>query len=840
MRSKSCLNPRNRFLIFIFALGLLFLGRGGVPAQNSISVGADEAPAKTRRRVPSPLPAGPGEPEGYLLPNGWKVTPAGTALPLGDLPLRMVTSPDGKFLVATSNGYGDQGLHIIDLERQKNAYFAPLQNAWLGLQFSADGKKLFASGGGDNKVFIYNFEKGFPAPAGEVSFFDPVKPLFVSGLCVDAPGERLYVALNLAHELGVVDIKTQSIAKRIPVGDHPYTCGVSADGSKVYVSNWGGRSISEVDARALTETRKIRVGDHPNDVAIASQGNRLYVANANSNSISVVDRVARKTIETVSVALYPNSPIGSTPNALALTRDGRRLYVANADNNAVAVIALAGKGRSQSIVEGFIPVGWYPTALALSRDEKTLYVANGKGVSSRPNLKGPSPYEKRTKETEYIGSLFTGILSVIPVPDAATLKPYTAQVYDNSPYRPTPKISPVETAIPRRAGERSPIKHVIYIIKENRTYDQVFGDIKEGNGDARLVLFGEDVTPNHHALAREFVLLDNFYHDAEVSADGHNWTTAAYATDYVEKTWPTNYAHRGRPYDYEGGVEVSKPTQGFLWDYAARAGRTYRSYGEFIEASKSPDLPSRAREKSLEGHFDPLYRPWDLNYPDQKRVDEWLREFREFEANGQLPQLTLMRLPNDHTEGALAGKPTPRAHVADNDVALGRLVEAVSHSPYWKDTAIFVVEDDAQNGPDHVDAHRTVALVISPYTKRHFVDSTLYSSSSMLRTIELILGLPPMSQFDAAATPMWNSFTRVANLLPYTTLPARVPLDEKNPEKTPGAKRSARLDFSKEDAAPDLEFNEIIWKAMKGQDSEMPAPVRAAWVRPLVKDRDKD
>jgi YVTN family beta-propeller protein len=797
------------------------------------SAGNAQAASPVKRIVPSPLPPGPDTPGGYLLPNGWKLTPAGDQIPLGDLPLRVVIRPDGKFLVATNNGDGEQGLTVVDLERQQKVLTVPLARSWLGLQFSGDGKRLYVSGGGDNKILVYDFgDKGLQALSHEIVLGDREQELFPAGVCVDKQEKRLYTPLNLSNELAVIDLKTRSVAKKIAVGDHPYTCVVSGDGNTVYVSNWGSRSVSEVDTVALSEARRIEVGDHPNDMILSPNGRRLYVANANSNSISVIDPAANRTVETISVALYPKSPIGSTTNALAMTRDGKRLYAANADNNAVAVIRLAGAGRVQSVVEGFIPVGWYPTALALDPEDRTLYVAGGKGLRSKPNLRGPNPYMRRTKETEYIGQLFTGTLSVIPVPDAAMMKKYTAQVYSNSLYKPTPRTAPVETAVPRSSAERSPIRHVIYVIKENRTYDQVFGDIKEGNGDPGLVLFGEDVTPNHHALVREFVLLDNFYADAEVSADGHNWSMAAYATDYVEKTWPTNYSNRGRGYDYEGGVEVSKPSKGFLWDYAARAGLSYRSYGEFIAASKSPDLPSEAREKSLEGHFDPMYRPWDLNYPDVKRVEEFLREFREFEKNNDLPRLMILRLPSDHTEGTSPGRPTPRAFVAENDLALGQLVEAVSHSKYWKDTAIFSVEDDAQNGPDHVDAHRTVALVVSAYTKRHFVDSTLYSTSSMLRTIELILGLPPMSQFDAAATPMWNSFTKTPQPEAFKSLPARVPLDEKNPENAPGAKRSAAMDFSKEDSAPDIELNEVIWESIKGEHSEMPAPVRTAWVRP--------
>jgi YVTN family beta-propeller protein len=827
----SCSRTEIRYFALVLLCLVLTFGDVPLPAQEKQPPEGSVGSVQPARITPSPLPAKAGEPEGHLLPNGWKLTPAGTHVSLGDLPLRIAVSPDGKLVVTTNNGYGAQGLTVIDVEQQEKVLSIPMERAWLGLQFSSDGKKLYASGGGDNKIFIYGTDRGIQPRAEEIVIGDREQSLFASGLCLDAQGSRLYTALNLSNELAVVDLKTKSVARKIGVGDHPYTCVVSPDGHQVYVSNWGSRSVSVVDTVALNEIRRITVGDHPNDLVLAPNGKRLYVANANSNSVSVVDLAAHRTIETISVALYPNSPIGSTTNAIAMSHDGRRLFVANADNNAVAVIALAGQGRARSVVDGFIPVGWYPTALVLSPDDKTLYVTSGKGLASKANPRGPNPNVKRTKETEYIGRMFAGVLSIIPVPGPAALKRFTAQVYGNSPYQPILKTSPVLTAIPRRAGEDSPIKHVIYIIKENRTYDQVFGDIKEGNGDPNLALFGDEVTPNHHALVRQFVLLDNFYANAEVSADGHNWSMAAYATDYVEKTWPTNYSERGREYDYEGGVEVSNPTRGFLWDYAARAGVSYRSYGEFIEASKSPELPSRAREKSLEGHFDPMYRPWDLNYPDQKRVDEWLREFREFEEKGHLPRLQILRLPNDHTEGTAAGKPTPRAFVADNDLALGRLVEAVSQSVYWKSTAIFVVEDDAQNGPDHVDAHRTVALVVSPYTKHGFVDSTMYSTSSMLRTIELVLGLPPMSQYDAAATPMWNSFTETADLKPFTALPVPVPLDEKNPATSPGSQRSAAFDFTREDSAPDLELNEIIWKSIKGRDSEMPAPVRAAWVR---------
>ncbi|MDD5542436.1 MAG: bifunctional YncE family protein/alkaline phosphatase family protein [Acidobacteriia bacterium] len=834
MPSETKLNNHAvlRYALIAF-LSTLLLSPVVISSQGKKTPESEKKPA--RRIIPSPLPMSPDYASGYLLPNGWKLTPAGTHIPAGDLPLRIVIHPDGKFLAVTNNGDGGNGLNILDLDRQTKVNTIPMESAWLGLQFSPDGKQLYASGGGDNKIFRFHFDQGIQEKSGELALGDKKAHIFPAGLCIDSAGKRLYAALNLSNEVAVIDLKSFSVAKTIAVGDHPYTCVVSKDGNEIFVSNWGGRSVSEVDVRGFREVRKISVGDHSNDLVLSPDGHRLFVANANSNSVSIIDVTAHKAVETISVALHPHSPIGSTTNAVAVTKDGKRLFAANADNNAVAVVRL-GHGKAPSVVEGFIPVGWYPTALALSPDDKTLYVAAGKGLSSMANPQGPNPYVKRAKDEQYIGTLFIGEVSVIPNPDAATLKRMTTQVYANTPFKGTPLTSTGATAIPGRRGEVSPIKHVIYIIKENRTYDQVFGDIKEGNGDPHLVLFGEKETPNLHALARQFVLLDNLYADAEVSADGHNWSTAAYTTDYVEKTWPANYSKRGREYEFEGGYPVASPTQGYLWDYAHRAGVSYRSYGEFVEASKTHEAPSRAREKSLEGHYDPMYRPWDLTYSDQKRIDEFLKEFREFEKKGNLPQLIIMRLPNDHTEGTTPGRPTPRAFVADNDLALGRLVEAVSHSKYWKDTAIFSVEDDAQNGPDHVDAHRTEALVISAYTKRNFVDSTMYSTSSILRTIELILGLPPMSQYDSAATPMWNAFTHKADLTPFKALPAGWSLDEKNPERGPGARRSQAMNFSKEDSAPDIELNEIIWKSVKGADSEMPPPVRAVWVRPREKE----
>jgi hypothetical protein len=449
---------------------------------------------------------------------------------------------------------------------------------------------------------------------------------------------------------------------------------------------------------------------------------------------------------------------------------------------------------------------------------------------------------------QYIGLLMQGTLSAIDLPDAGQLAVWTVDSFKCSPLREGTAVVgevPADSPVPGKPGGPSPIKHCVYIIKENRTYDQVFGDMREGNGDPGLCLFGEKVTPNHHRLARQFVLLDNFYVDGEVSADGHMWSTAAYATDFVEKVWPLNY--RGSPkkkldtYPSEGEYEwIARPAGGYLWDRAAEAGVSYRSYGEWVDTAKNVGDPGRAMVKALEGHIDPQFRGWDLNYPDQKRADRFLAELARFEREGDMPRLIIMRLPNDHTSGTKVGKPTPIAQVADNDLALGRVVEGISKSKFWNDTAVFVVEDDAQDGPDHVDAHRSVALVVSPYTKRGFVDSTPYSTSGMLRTMELILGLKPMSQFDAAARPMYASFTAKPDRSGYRHVVPQVDLGETNKENSAGAKLSEGFDFTKEDRVDDRLFNEVIWHAVKGPGVPMPAPVRAAFVVPKVKQEKDD
>ncbi len=423
------------------------------------------------------------------------------------------------------------------------------------------------------------------------------------------------------------------------------------------------------------------------------------------------------------------------------------------------------------------------------------------------------------------------------------LAAWTAQARACSPLRPDASVSGPPrrpgNPIPLRPGQSSPIKYCLYIIKENRTYDQVLGNLPQGNGNPNLCLFPERVTPNLHQLAKQFVLLDNFYVNSEVSADGHEWSMGAYATDFVQRMWRLSYGHdqSGKyPYPSEGNFPVACPAGGYLWDRARAAGVSYRSYGEFIQNGRTPDQPGTTRIPALRGHFDPYYRGFDLDYPDVKRTARFITELNGFQAQGDMPRLLILRLPNDHTHGTTRGKLTPTALAADNDLALGQLVQAVSHSKFWPQTALFVVEDDAQNGPDHVDAHRTTAYVISPYTRRGAVDSTLYSTTSMLRTIELILGLQPMSQFDAAATPMFNCFQDRPDLSAFQALPANVDLQERNQPIAWGA--DLPMNFAREDAADNFLLNEVVWRSVRGPHSPMPAPVRAGFVFPHPREED--
>jgi YVTN family beta-propeller protein len=783
-----------------------------------------------------------------LLPNGWRIAPAGRSMDAGDLPLAMALHPDGRHLVISNNGWSKPSLRLVDLQYGQVVQKLPLDDAWLGLVWSRDGTKLYSSGAADNSVREVEWRKGRLALGREIRIAAPQKgddeaiaesPGFVGGLALSPDGATLYAAEVYGQAVVSLDVASGRLLHRTPLPAEAYGVTASPDGKTVYVSVWGGARVSVLDAATLEPRAQIPTGEHPNAMVLTGDGRFLFVACANTNAVWVVDTAAARAVEQVGIALSPKAPPGSTPNALALSPDEKTLLVANADNNTVAVVDVSRPGESR--FQGFVPTGWYPTAVGFDPSGRNLLVLSGKGLSSTANPRGPQPNTVKP-DTQYIAALLNGALSIVPRPDADELARMTARVYQLSAWNEgrseTPPGRPEGSPIPDRVGGASPIKHVFYLIRENRTYDQVLGDLPRGNGDPNLTLFGEDVTPNAHALASEFVLFDSFYVDAEVSMDGHAYSTAAYATDAVEKLWPTLYGNRGGLYLSEGGPErrnnygnLAAPARGYIWDFASRASVSVRSYGEFA-SWETRGGPVRANVPGLEGKVHPSYPPFDLDILDGARVDVWLEEFRRFEKEGGLPSLSIIRLGNDHTEGTRPGARTPRAFVAENDLALGRVVEAISHSRFWPQSAIFVLEDDAQNGPDHVDAHRSVLLVASPWTRRGAVDSTLYTTSAVLRTMELILGLPPMSQYDAAATPLFAAFAEAPDEAPFQARPARVPLDERNPDDAPGAEASLRMRLDEADLAPERELNEVIWKSVRGRDSVMPPPVRAAFVRP--------
>jgi YVTN family beta-propeller protein len=765
------------------------------------------------------------------LPNGWKLSPHGSSISLGDLPLNVAVSPDQRYLLVTNNGQSVQSLQLIEAATSTLLDSQELPKSWYGLKVAADNKTIFVSGGNDNCILVFEITAGKLVQKDKILLTEEKKAVISpAGIEFDDAKGILYVVTKENNSLYVIEAKTKTILSVHALPAEAFTCLLDNKKELLYISVWGGRQVLPFQISTKKFLPAIAVGDHPNELLLTKNGKTLFVANGNDNSVSVVDTRTGKEIEVLNAALVPNALEGSSTNGLALSADEERLYIANADNNCLAVFEVEKPGQSKSL--GFIPVGWYPTALKVVKGK--LYVANGKGFSSFANPNGPNPVEKKQSVTYqksdnkvrsgYIGGLMKGTMSVFKEPSTQELAILSEAVYKNTPYTKEIEMNAAGekgNPIPMKVGDASPIKYVYYILKENRTYDQVLSDVVGGNGDTTLLLFGEKYTPNQHKLVKDFVLLDNFYVDGEVSSDGHNWSTSAHATDYLEKTWPTSYGGRGGNYDGEGNRAIANPKNGFIWDYCKRAGISYRTYGEFATDFK-PNIPAIA------DHFCPDYSSFNQDVMDTTRFQAWKRDFDRLLALNLVPHFNSMQFPNDHTEGQRLGKKTPFAYVADNDYAIGLFIEHLSKSSIWKETAVFIVEDDAQNGPDHVDAHRTTAYLAGGFVKRGFVDHTPYSTSSMLRTIELILGLPPMSQYDAAATPMYRSFTSTPNLTPFIHELPRTNLFELNVKDTPSAQKSAKFNFKKEDSIPDLEFSEVIWKAVKGEDSVMPAPRRAA------------
>ncbi len=819
--------------------------------------------------------------DGILLHNGWKITPAGQHAVLGDMLLGCAPSPDGTLLALTNGGADAHHIYLVDSATGKVRQTLPVARAQSGLAWSRDGGTLYVSGGNSGRIHVLSrrangsFETSAPLVLPDIEekpAQDSIKgAAYLSGLALSADGQTLFAAnlatdtiyaLALDAESGAVpnssppsgnganakDANAKDAAEKpvvvrakrlLEARARPGCVRLSPDGSTLYVSLWGAGSVLALDPPQLETKRTLAAGRHPNDLLFSRDGRRLFVSCGNDDAVLALDPITGQASERIAMTLTPRAPAGATPSALALSPDERTLFVANSDNNAVAVVDVSRTGRS--VVRGFIPTAYYPTTVAVSPDGKRLFVGSGKGLGTGPNappralpgtpLSPPDQFAPRNYP--YIATLLSGVLSTVAVPDETRLAIYTRQVLSNTPYRdallqrPAQAPRPGTNPIPSRVGDASPIKHVLYIIKENRTYDQVFGDfrdkngVRRGNGDPALTLFDEEVTPNHHALAREYVLLDNFYANGEVSVDGHHWSNGAYVPDAMQRTWPAQYGGKGAPPIRYGdfGDPLAETPGGRIWDLCERAGLSYRTYYYHTDKNKSEEWAQarRAHER-------------DFNL-----ADIFIKDLKGFEAGNNLPRFMVMALSEDHTSGTRPGAFTPKACVGSNDLGLGKIVEACSRSKFWKQMAIVVLEDDAQAGPDHVDAHRTVALVISPYTRRSHVDSTFYTTVSMLRTIELILGLPAMSQFDAAATPMYASFTNAPDFTPYLCRPARIDLHAKNPATAYGAKASLALDFSAPDrltVADEDTLNRVLWHSIKGEGAPYPAPVRRALLRP--------
>jgi YVTN family beta-propeller protein len=850
----------------------------------------------------STQPVGQISPQRYVTPVQQVLTPVGIQVELpGMRPQAVALSPDGR-LLATSGKTRE--LVLIDpqsgqvkqrvalpsskvrspdvvssqiLEPDKSG-----QLSFTGLIFSPDGTRIYLSNvDGDIKVFRVSragqADGLFSIPLPDANAPNRKEDI-PAGLAISRDGRRLYVALNLSNHLAEIDTANGEMLRSWPVGVAPYD--VVLVGDKAYVSNWGGRipdddsitgpagqgtrvrvdavryiasegSVSVIHLNRQTPVRQIMVGLHSSGIARSPNGRYVVVANAGSDTLSVIDTRTDKVIETIWAKPSPADLFGASPNALAFNPSGDTLFVANGTQNAIAVFRFH---PAESKLLGLIPVGWFPGAIAYDTRRHRLVLANIKGVGSTRGLKTEQAGQFNTYQ-------YHGTLSLVPVPKSKELATLTRQVLDNyrypllkeagQPARPNQSVRP----IPERIGEPSVFEHVVYIIKENRTYDQVLGDIPEGNGDPSLCVFGSQITPNQHKMVRQFVLLDNTYCSGILSADGHQWTDTAFATDYMEKSFA------GFPRSYPDGMEdnnvdaLAYAPSGFIWDNAIAHGKLLRVYGEFAitetswsapdrkEAPKFLDyyhdfvdqthlinISSRPGIESLRPYINTETVGWDMDIPDVFRAAQFIKELREYERKGDFPNLIIICLPDDHTSGTKAGSPTPAAQVADNDLAFGQIVEAISHSPFWPKTCIIAIEDDPQNGWDHVSGFRTTAYVISPYTKRNAVVSTQYNQTSILRSIELILGLPPMNQIDATATAMIDCFTDTPDFTPYVVEPANVPLDQMNPEpkKVSNATLrkdaivSASLPLEQVDRCPEDVLNRIIWRAMKGTHEPYP------------------
>lgn len=804
----------------------------------------------------------PVEPPGTLLPTGKYIRPVGDSVNVGSYPANMVVSPDGKFVVVTNTGFRQQ-LTVLDsttgevkdkLEFNTDSK-GVLHSLYYGLAFSADGQ-LFASNGPLDKVSVLNLSAEGKLSSDSV-LDDPSgrngEPNFVAGIAFGSQRRTLYAAhneayrsTNLASSLSVLDVRTNTVTKKIDLPGFPYGLAAITSGrtkDKVFAACERDGVVASIEPETSKVT-SIKTGMQPTSLVMNKKQDRLYVSNSGSDTVSIIDTQTDKVIKTILTrpAALRGLP-GATPLGLALSPDEQTLYVALGGMNAVGVIDL----RENSLA-GYIPAGWYPTAVAAVGNN--LFVANAKGH------KGLNPNGNPLKgDDAYIQNIIEGTVSKI---DLAMVRDkqedFTQLVLMNN-------FAGKGAAADRAKDFKNPgIKHVIYILKENRTYDQVLGDDTRGNGDPSLVLFGKDVTPNQHALAERFVLLDNFSVCAEVSGDGWQWSMAGMASEYTSRNVPFTYSGRGRDYDFEGqtngvagdyaGVkDVADVPGGYLWDACLRKGVSFRNYGFYVDPIDKKEAKAGGIEiaengptkKALIGATNSSFRQFDMHYADSdlwnlyqapepkllqkygkhdaiSRYSEWKREFDQMVVKGKMPQLMMVRFCRDHTAGTSPGLGTPQAMVADNDYAVGQLVEAVSNSPFWKDTAIFIFEDDAQAGQDHIDSHRSTAYVVSPFVHPGLVDSRFYNTDSMLRTMELLLGMKPMNQYDAVANPLMIFDSTRTNSEPYrATMPAREIATAVNTPKAYRAADSERLvNWYREESMPDLQLNDILWHSIKG------------------------
>jgi YVTN family beta-propeller protein len=763
-----------------------------------------------------------------LLPSQQRIRAPGKEVTLGLFPAGMVLSRDGRLILVTNNGFLFQTLTVVDTDTLATAVgqISPLGSnvLFVGVALSPDGRTGYASGHTDYGDDVVHRATLAPGPSITVGTPIPMpKGSFPAGMALSADGHFLYVAENLADQLAVIDTVAGSLVAEIPVGRLPWGVAMHPMLPQVYVSNRADRTVSVIDTELRQVVATVHTGSGPNAVAVSPDGGKIFVADASSDDLTVFDVNHPDSARRISLTPFVGARPGSSPNALTFSPDGTRLLVANAWDNALAVVS-----PQTETVMGLIPTGWYPTAIAISPDNRTLYVANMKGGRTFPRTRHRQVFDYSVNIR--LGGTYgvRGTLQVMPLPSDHTLPFLTRQVRYNNGFdagvRPSNAPPPNGPCFPIPCGPNdiTPIKHVVFIVRENKTYDQDLGDVAEGDGDPAYVLYGDHITPNLHKLVREFVLMDRFFANSEKSEAGHQWTTAAFDSDYVERTWMAIEAN-GRPDDiggtHGGGVRepllpVAQSAGLYSFDNCYSHGVSFRNYGEFFRFGEDGEPIDY-----WVANTDQNYQVFNLDYPDQMRFEEWKREFDEQVRTDTFPQFTYIAVPNDHTKGTEAGAPDPRSFVADNDLATGKFVEAISNSRYWPQTVIFLVEDDPQSGGDHIDSHRTIGTVMGPYVRRHYVTHTRFDMASMHRTMELILGLPPMSQFDQLAIPMRELFTDTPDATPYTAVPAGFPLIMTQPNA--GAALSATFDWSRPDRVPDHILNKLLWDYLKAERSRV-------------------